>query len=167
MYFSLLIWKHSMYNVLSHCRKSFEFNTSRIKRGLLKTTDVKNYVNMQNMQNMRKSLHFLLIESVCCQTQWILFQKLQMQKFHTGTLKTLMLVASKPLSNGNHVSSTQYAKYDLNMTNMHNTDRAAPPARSLYTTMGPGGSCASASRMTASMEVVFPPERRINEAKSN
>ena len=29
---------------------------------------------MQNMQNMRKSLHFLLIESVCCQTQWILFQ---------------------------------------------------------------------------------------------
>ena len=121
------------------------------------------------MQNMKKTLHFLLIESVCCQTQWILFQKLQMQKFHTGTLKTLMLVASKPLSYGNHVSSTQYAKYDLNMSNMHNTDRAAPPARSLYTTMGPGGtrSCASASRMTDSKEVVFPPELRINEAKSN
>jgi hypothetical protein len=58
MYFSLLIWKHSMYNVLSHCTKSFEFNTSRIKRGLLKTTDVKNLYKYTEYAEYEKKLTF-------------------------------------------------------------------------------------------------------------
>ncbi len=33
--------------------------------------------------------------------------------------------------------------------------------------MGPGGRCASASRITDNKVVVFPPDRRIKEAKSN
>ncbi len=44
---------------------------------------------------------------------------------------------------------------------------AAPPARSLYTTMGPDGRYASASRIVANNVVVFPPDRRIKAAKSN
>ncbi len=44
---------------------------------------------------------------------------------------------------------------------------AAPPARSLYTTMGPGCRYASAPRIVANNVVLFPPERRIKAAKSN
>jgi hypothetical protein len=44
---------------------------------------------------------------------------------------------------------------------------AAPPARSLYTTTGPDGRYAAASRIVANNVVVFLPERRINAAKSN
>ena len=42
-----------------------------------------------------------------------------------------------------------------------------PPARSLYTTIGPGGSWASTSRITENMEFILPPERRIKSEKSN
>ncbi len=43
----------------------------------------------------------------------------------------------------------------------------APPARSLYIIMGPGGRWASASRITDNKVVVFVPELHIKEAKSN
>jgi hypothetical protein len=42
-----------------------------------------------------------------------------------------------------------------------------PPARSLYTTIGPGGRRASTSRITENMEFILPPERRIKSEKSN
>ena len=44
---------------------------------------------------------------------------------------------------------------------------AAPPARSLYSPMGPDGRYASAFRIVANNVVVFPPELRIKAAKSN
>ena len=43
----------------------------------------------------------------------------------------------------------------------------APPARSLYTWMGPGGRYASASRIEANNALVFPPDRRMIARKSN
>ena len=55
-----------------------------------------------------------------------------------------------------------------NMRNMHNMQNIQPPARSLYTWMGPGGRYASASHIEANNDVVvFPPDRRMIAGKSN
>ena len=42
-----------------------------------------------------------------------------------------------------------------------------PPARSLYTTMGPAGKCASDLRIADNKVAVFPPDSRINIPKLN
>ena len=57
-----------------------------------------------NMYNII-CVHFLQFEPVCCQMQWILFQWLQTQTFHTVTVKTWTRVASKALVCDNHVST--------------------------------------------------------------
>ena len=57
-------------------------------------------------------LHCLQFEPVCCQMQWIQFQLLQMQTFHTVTVKTWTRVASKALVCDHYVSNI-YAEYVL------------------------------------------------------
>ncbi len=88
------------------------------------------------------------------------------KKFHKGTARIWRLVASKPLVNDRHVSYMQkFSSKICAICKIFNL--TAPPARSLYTTMGSGGRYASASRIVANNVVVFPPERRIKAAKSN
>ncbi len=80
------------------------------------------YVKYVKYDKYTRHSHFQLFEEVCCQTQWILFQiqiqKSQTQMFHTGTVKTWKLVASKPLV------------YDINvhhnMQNMFNMKNIKP-----------------------------------------
>ena len=66
------------------------------------------------------------------------------------------------------MTSTLVKNSILNMFKMQNMlNLTAPPARSLYTIIGPGGKCASASRIVDNRVVIFPPDLRIKESKSN